>query len=160
MINTILGNAIISDFNMWVVWLVVFIIAIIVEVLTEEIVSLWFAIASILSFILALFSVVYYIQILAFAITSLMLLFTLRAYFKKKLDVKHIATNLDSSIGKEIILTKDITMDGGEGTFADSDIVWTLRPYNEEAKSLKKGDIAICKEIKGNHLLVSKKEDK
>ncbi len=145
------------NFLMVFLWIGVFILALVIELCTEELISLWFAIAAAILVPISLLRCPYYFQVLIFAILSLTLLFTLRKLIKKKLEVKSITTNSDSLINKEMIILKDMINKESEGIFQDSDVVWSIRPLSSEDENLKKGDIVICKEIKGNHIIVSKK---
>ena len=74
---------------------------------------------------------------------------------KKKIKPHKNATNADSLIGNEIKVLKGVSPDqNGEGKVRD--IIWTIKSND----IIKEGEFAIIKEIKGNSLIVVKKEDK
>lgn len=144
------------DHNIFLVifWLIVFLVAIFIELLTSDLVSIWFGGSSILTMVLACFKVHWAIQLTVFLVVAAILLFLTRPLVKKKLSGAVSKTNADSLIGSEIIITKEITLYvPGEGKIRD--ITWTCKV--EKNITISANEIAIIKEIKGNHLIVEKK---
>src|SRR5690554_3250141 len=101
--------AIISDYIVWF-WLAVFVITIVIEFITVEFVSIWFALASIPSLIISIFlpeNIA--LQIILFFISGFGLMLLTRPalikYFKKNI----VTTNVDSYVGKTAIVIKEIT---------------------------------------------------
>lgn len=138
-----------------VIWVVVFILAIAIEVSTMELVSVWFSIAAIPALILAAFGIGIWYQLLAFAIVSLVAFVISQLFIKKRLKVNSSATNADSLIGNEILIIDDVTPTNyGAGKVRD--VVWTVA----SECVIKSGEYAIVKEIKGNKLIVIAKEKK
>ena len=137
-----------------IIWVVVFIAAIVIEFSTMELVSIWFAISAIPSLIMAAFGVNIWYQVLAFAVMSAIAFVITKLFIKKKIKVNPSATNADSLIGNDILIISDVTpTQNGEGKVRD--IVWTVTSKDFIAK----GEFAIVKEIKGNKLIVIKKEN-
>ena len=137
-----------------VFWLVVFLLAIFIELMTSDLVSVWFGGSSIITMILACFKVHWAIQLGVFLIVAALLLYLTRPIVKKRLSGKDSRTNADSLIGSEIIITKDISLySPGEGKVRD--ITLTCKVENDIVISAN--EIAIIKQIKGNHLIVEKK---
>ena len=100
------------DHNIFLVifWLIVFLVAIFIELLTSDLVSIWFGGSSILTMVLACFKVHWAIQLTVFLVVAAILLFLTRPLVKKKLSGAVSKTNADSLIGSEIIITKEITL--------------------------------------------------
>jgi membrane protein implicated in regulation of membrane protease activity len=96
------------DYMIWV-WLVLFVLAVILEFATLDFVGIWFAIAAIPSFILALFGVHPVIQFVVFALITVVLLFLTRPVVVKYFKTNEIKTNVDSIVGTVGIVTKEIT---------------------------------------------------
>lgn len=137
-----------------VFWLVVFLLAIFIELLTSDLVSVWFGGSAIVTMILACFKVHWAIQLGVFVAVAGILLFLTRPIVKKRLSARDSRTNADSLIESEIIITKDISLySPGEGKVRD--ITWTCKVEKDE--TISAGEIAIIKKIKGNHLIVEKK---
>ena len=93
---------------MFMFWLLLFITLIIVEIVTINLVSIWFAIGALSSCIVSLFTDNVYIQFLIFTIVSIISLIITKPLMKKIKNKEHIATNLDRIIGKVGIVTLDI----------------------------------------------------
>lgn len=143
------------DWNVfWIaLWIIIFIAALIIEFSTEQLVSIWFAGASLISFILALCSVKWWIQIIVFIVISIILIAGSRKFIKKVLQ-NDIPTNSDSLIGQEILVIKSVSKhDLGAGKVRD--ITWSLTTNEEEV--INEGEYAIVTDIRGNKLHVKKK---
>lgn len=152
----ILTNILDSNITWIVFWAIVFVITVLVEISTTQLVSIWFAGAAIVSFILALCSVPYWIQLVVFVVSSVLLLVLSNLLFKDKiLKFKKSPTNADTLIGQEIKLTKDVSLlENGEARVRD--VIWTVAV--DEEITFKKDDLVIIKEIKGNKLIVTKND--
>jgi membrane protein implicated in regulation of membrane protease activity len=96
------------DYMVWV-WLILFVLAVILEFATLDFIGIWFALAAIPSFILSLFSVNPIIQFVAFALITIMLLLLTRPVVVKYFKTNEIKTNVDSIIGNIGVVTKAIT---------------------------------------------------
>ena len=69
---------------MWIIWLVVFIVALIVEANTYELVSIWFAFSSVVTLIISFIpGCSWYIELIIFLILSIASIFALRPFIKK-----------------------------------------------------------------------------
>lgn len=107
------------------VWLVVLILALIIEFITVDFVTIWFALSAIPTvFVAWLAPNNYYLQIIVFFLIGFILLgFTrplLLKYFKKNI----IDTNVDAYIGKEAIVKEEITPIKN-GTVLFESLIWT-----------------------------------
>jgi len=86
------------EWMLWL-WLGLFISALFVEFATADMVSVWFALASVPSFILALLNVNFIIQIAVFVVAAVLLLVVTRPVVIKYFKTNEIKTNVDSYIG-------------------------------------------------------------
>lgn len=142
-----------ADVTLIIIWVVIFIAAIAIEFSTMDLVSIWFAISAVPALVLAAFGVSVWYQLLAFAVVSAITFTISKLFISKKIKVNPSATNADSLIGNEILIISDVTpTQNGEGKVRD--VVWTVASKDFIAK----GEFAIVKEIKGNRLIVIKKE--
>lgn len=138
------------------IWLIIFIATIVFEMATVELTSIWFSAGSIFALIFSALGLAPAWQIGIFFVTSFILLATVGKYGRKALNKNKIATNIDSFIGKEIIVLEDADFfHSGEGKVNGT--IWTISC--EQNISVAKGDIAVIKEIQGNKLIVVKKEN-
>ena len=89
-------------------WMIIFFILMFIEFVTVNLVSIWFAIGALCSFIVSYFIDILYVQIMVFIVVSaISLLLTRRIVGKIKGE--KCATNLDRVIGKTGIVTEEIT---------------------------------------------------
>ena len=96
-------------------WMVIFIILILIELSTVNLVSIWFAIGALASFILSFWVSDMTWQIAMFVGVSFISLLLTRGFVKKVRGGKIEATNLDRVIGKIGVVTEEITkLDPGE----------------------------------------------
>ena len=93
------------------VWTIVLVIAIIVEAITVDLVSIWFGLGAIAALIGEFFGLDQTLQIVLFTIISIVCIFVTRPLAKKYLRGNTIKTNLDRVIGKHCLVTETITAD-------------------------------------------------
>ncbi len=137
------------------VWILVFIIAIVVEISTQELVSIWFSVGAIPAIILAAFGLSFWWQLGTFAVVSAIAFVLSQIFLKKRIKINSSATNADSLVGNEILVISRVTPTSiGEGRVRD--VVWTIA----SDETIEKDEFAIVKEIKGNKLIVMSKEKK
>lgn len=86
------------DWFIWL-WLGIFVAALLFEFITADMVSIWFSIAAIPSFILALLGVAPLVQILVFVVLAILLLVITRPIAIKYFKTNEIKTNVDAIIG-------------------------------------------------------------
>ena len=78
-----------------VFWAVLTILLVIVEIVTVQLVAVWFAAGSLAAFISSLFQIDFLVQIVIFIIISVILLAATRPVVKKILKGKKVHTNAD-----------------------------------------------------------------
>ena len=89
-------------------WMILFVILILVELSTVNLVSIWFAIGSLASFILSFWVSNITWQIAMFVGVSFISLLLTRKFVRKVQNGKVEATNLDRVIGKIGVVTEEI----------------------------------------------------
>lgn len=92
-------------------WFITFIILLLIEFVTVDLVSIWFAFGSIAAMISSVFIDSIVIQLTVFIIISLICLIVTKPLVKKIRNSKFIPTNSDRVIGKEAIVTREIDKD-------------------------------------------------
>lgn len=93
------------------IWLVIFIVLVILELLTINLVTIWFAIAAVFALLVDIITGNTMLEIIVFTVSSFLLLLLTKPLIKK-IKVKKIeATNLDMVINKVGIVTEDILDD-------------------------------------------------
>ena len=139
-------------------WAGVFLLALIIELMEPQLVSIWFCGGALVAFVLALFNISLIIQAAAFIVVSAILLVLSFKFFRKSiLDRPKIPTNTDAMVGQDIIVLSEVKKDVvGSGLYKD--VQW--RVIVDEDIEFAKDEIASIKAISGNHLVIKKKEGK
>lgn len=145
--------------NMTFVWLCVFLITIILEAMTANIVSIWFIPSAFIALILSMIpNMPVYVQVIVFIVLSVVFLILsktiLKKYFRKK---PIVPTNLDSVIGKDALVLEDIDNINEKGEVKIDGKIWTARCENND-DVLEKGILVRVKAIQGVKLICERKE--
>lgn len=137
-----------------IIWLVITILALVIEGSTAGLTTIWFAIAAAVSFILSLLNLNVYIQIIAFFLISILLLIFTRPIIRKTLVKEKEKTNADKIIGEKALVIEEINPLMGMGQIKISGAVWSAKADELIAKD----ETVIIKDIKGVHAIVEKEE--
>lgn len=147
-----------GNIDMWInilIWLVVVVLAIVVEVNTFQIVSVWFAISGFVAMILAAFECLIEIQLIVFILLSAILIIISRFIVKKLHAGKSDNSTVESLLGEEVVVTKEIkTGEVGE-IKAKYEKYSALAP--DSNYNIPVGTLVIIKEIRGNKVIVEVK---
>lgn len=139
---------------MWAIWLGVFVIMIIVEASTVELVSMFFALGSLVALIISFIpGVEWWIQLIVFVVISGASLLGLRPLIKKYFSREKRNTNVDEFVGKKVTIV-DINGDGYPEAKLNG-VLWRVSLEDEE-DSIKAGEKAVVIKIEGNRLVVRK----
>lgn len=135
-------------------WLAVVVVSIAIELVTYEMVAVWFIPSGIICMILEACGVGELVQIVVFIIVSLILMLTLRKAVLKYLtkDGDDNKTGLDTVIGKEYRLITPIALNQ-PGTVKVNGTEWNVVTNNDEDELPEKTLVRV-KAIKGNKLIV------
>lgn len=139
-----------------IVWLVAAIIFLIIEALSVQLISIWLAGGAIVAMVLALLNVNFWIQVLIFAVVSLILIILTRPLVKRILSKNVEATNADRSIGKEAAVTSEINNVLGKGQVNLAGQIWSARSSDDSV--INEGETVIVEKIDGVKLIVSRKK--
>lgn len=139
---------------MWFMWLLIIILLTVLEVVTINLVSIWFIISAIVSLFLSFAVDSFYIQFGVFVGLGIILMLLTRPYLVKKLSKKKVRTNFDRIIGKKGLVTEkieklkvgEVKVDGKRWSAISKDIIDV-------------GTIVIIEDIDGVKLIVRKGEE-
>lgn len=92
-------------------WLIFFIILVIIELITINLVTIWFAFGALVTSLVSLYTTDTVILLAVFTLVSLLLLLITKPVVKKLKVKKVVATNLDQVIGKTGVVTEPIAKD-------------------------------------------------
>lgn len=143
------------DTTAWV-WLAGIIVFIILEAVTYQIVSIWFALGAIGGLIADALGFGFPVQMAVFLIISAISFLCLRPLSKKMLRGKKENTNVDSLLGKEVLVTREVNNLLGTGEGKVGGMVWTIRSAGNEI--IPEGETVICEKVEGVKLIVKRKE--
>ena len=140
------------------VWLAVFVIAVIVEAITQEFVSIWFAVGALVA-LAASFPLEQYIwaQVLIFSSVSLVALGLTRPLVKKMTERAVRYTNVDEFVGKRVKLEKSITKyEAGE--IKVNGIMYSAILMEDENSTIDEGSVVEIVTLRGNKIVVKEIE--
>lgn len=141
---------------MYFLWLAVTIILCVIEVSTFNLITIWFAISSLATCILAFFGVSTTFQVWFFVILAGVLLIATKPLVDKKIKPKFVKTDATKNIGKLALVTEDITPDKFAGKVTLSGMEWSA--VTKDGSTVTAGERVIVKEISGVKLIVEKIE--
>lgn len=135
-------------------WTIIFLILLFVELITINLVSIWFAIGALFSAIVSIFTDSVLIQFLTFLLVSIVTLIITKPVVKKINKKKFTPTNLDRVIGQQGVVIKRISKDS-YGLVKVLGSIWTATSDDY----IDVGSRVIVQKIDGVKLIVKKKED-
>ena len=136
------------------VWLISFLILLFIEVITINLVTIWFALGSLAALITTTLTDNVNIQVIVFIVVSAVSLIITKPLVSKLRKRNITPTNLDRVIGKEGVVIKEISKNAyGEVKVGGS--VWTAT----STKNIKKDSQVKVLKIDGVKLVVEKIEE-
>lgn len=146
----------IENYMIWI-WLGIFVFTVILEAITQDLVSIWFSLGSLASMCVS-FGVPYWVEIIVFVVVSSITLIFTRPLVKKLTDRQIVKSNTDEFVGKKVKVVSDVDKyDGGE--IKINGIIYTAILPEEENETISKDSIVEIVTIKGNKLVVKKIEE-
>ena len=136
------------------IWLTAIVFFVVVELITPQLVSIWFALGSAAALISCLLSAPIALQILIFAVASSLFVLVSRPLYKKYVKKRVVPTNIDALIDKEGIVAEDINNMAFRGQVIVSGQYWSARSENDEL--IPEGTKVKVQRIEGVKLIVKK----
>jgi membrane protein implicated in regulation of membrane protease activity len=134
----------------WIVMLVAFVI---IEALTAQLVTVWFAVGSVAALIAQMLGAEVWLQWLIFVAVSAVVLAATRPFVKKITKQKAQPTNADRCIGQSAVVTEKIDNIAGKGAVKVNGIVWSAR--SESGKIIEEDTTVTVTKIDGVKLIVN-----
>ena len=150
------------DYALTLLWLVVLVVAILFEVRTSDVVSVWFmpaaAVALLLTFFMEHEVKDLLIQVLAFLIVSLVSFIIFKIAFNKKLKrMKKGKTNLNALIGERCLVVEDISNIHVKGMVNLRGAVWSALA-SDDNDVIEEGTIVVVDRVDGVKLVCSREK--
>lgn len=144
------------DILFWAVLIVAFAIA---ELVTVQLVSIWLAVASLVTMLCAAYidGLTFLGQIGIFtAVSAILLLITVPLVRKRKKD-SYIATNSELDIGKSATVIEEINSDKNSGRVTLNGVDWSA--VSSSSEIIPKDSIVTVTAVKGSKLEVKLKQE-
>lgn len=152
MLNVLFSNPT-TSIILIVVWSVIIIASLVVEAETSELVAIWFGVGAIPALVCAIFDTKAYIQLIVFAVVSILLIAATRPLVKRFNQKNTIPTNADKLIGMVGKVSQDI-VPNSRGEVVVNFQTWTA--ITNQSETINKDEEVTIKEIVGNKLVVEK----
>lgn len=137
-----------------VLWLIVFIVLIIIEASSLNLITIWFAIGALLAMFAALLGVPVYFQVVIFIISSAVMLAFTKPIVQNVLKIKKERTNADKVIGEKCIVIEKIDPINGTGQVKVGGQMWAARSIDDV--EIEINEMVEVQEISGVKLFVKR----
>ena len=133
-------------------WIILAVAFLIVEFGTVSLISLWFVVGALAALAACLLGAPLWLQVLVFAVVSLVMLLLLRPFLRKFVNPHKVPTNVDALIGKEALVTEAIDNLLGVGAVKVGGIVWSAR--SESGAHIPAGTVVAVQSVEGVKAIV------
>lgn len=139
------------------IWLIVFVVLVIIEIITMGLTTIWFAGGALVATLAAAVRAPLWVQIVLFLAVSALLLFFTRPVAVKYFNKDRVRTNVESLIGQQAIVISEINNLQGIGQVTVNGQEWSARSTDEEA-AIPVGCVVIIERVSGVKLIVTPKQ--
>ena len=136
-----------------IIWLVLLIVAIVAEVLTMGLTTIWFAGGALVAIFAAILNAPVWLQVVLFLVVSLVLLIFTRPVAVKYFNKDRIKTNAESLVGRQAIVPAEIDNLQGIGEVTVGTQEWSARSYDNGVR-IPVGTVVDVLAINGVKLMV------
>ena len=135
------------------IWVGCVILFALIEVFTLGLTTIWFALGALVMVFLSMLNIPIAWQILIFLVISAVLLIFTRPLAIKKMKMGKEKTNVDSLVGKNALVIKDIT-EFDKGEIKINGLIWSA--HSEDSSEIKAGNKCVIVRIEGVQAIVKK----
>lgn len=133
-------------------WILLIVALVIIEAVTVQLVTIWFAVGAVGGLIASAFNLDIWIQVLIFVIVSAITLIATRPLVKRFTKTNKEPTNADRFIGQTAVVTEPIDNVHGKGAVTVGGLEWTARTV--DGKTVEKDALVTVEKIEGAKLIV------
>ena len=141
---------------LWI-WVIIIAACIFAEIATLGLTTIWFAGGAGVALVVSIVGGGIWVQIIVFIIVSVVLMFLVRPYAKKRFNSKRTATNVDSILGQTGIVIDEINNLMSKGLVKIGGQEWTARSM-DSGETIGPGEEVVVERIEGVKVIVRKKE--
>ena len=146
----------IEEYMIWI-WLGLFVLAIIIEAITQDFVSIWFAVGALVAMCIA--SILpYWGEIIVFSVISVVALIGTRPLVRRMMDRQGRSTNTDEFVGQRLKAISDIDKYEA-GSVKLNGITYTAILMEDSNEPISKDSLVEVVALKGNRVVVKKIEE-
>lgn len=139
------------------IWLAVLVVCVGIEIATMGLTTIWFAGGALVSAILAALNAPLWLQIVAFFVVSLILLYLTRPVAVKYFNKDRVKTNVESLIGRQATVISEIDNLQGIGQVTVGGQEWSARSVKDDVQ-LPVGSVVVVRSVSGVKLIVEDKD--
>ena len=136
-------------------WLVITVVFALIELATVGLVTIWFAVGGFIAIILALAGAGLPAQVAVFVLVSVVCIAAVRPIAAKHFNNNLTKTNIDSVIGKKLIVKTGIDNMKNSGKVELEGSIWLARSTDDNI-TIEEGEEVVVEKIVGNKLIVKK----
>ena len=136
------------------IWLGLFILLLVIEIITVGLTTIWFAAGALAALAANVLGANLIIQIIIFLAVSVVLLIFTRPWAEKHLNRKRVRTNYEREIGKVIRITEKVDNLNQTGKSVVDGQEWTVRSKND-SEIFEAGALARVAAVSGVKLIVT-----
>ena len=140
------------------IWLGLFILLLVIEIITVGLTTIWFAAGALAALAANVMGANLILQIIIFLAVSIVLLIFTRPWAEKHLNRKRVRTNYEREIGKVIRITEKVDNLDQTGKSVVDGQEWTVRSRND-SDIFEAGALARVVAVSGVKLIVEKCEE-
>lgn len=133
-------------------WILLIVALVIIEAVTVQLVTIWFAVGAVGGLIASAFNLDIWIQILIFVTVSAITLIATRPLVKRFTKTNKEPTNADRFIGQTAVVTEPIDNIHGKGAVTVGGLEWTARTV--DGSTVEKDALVTVEKIDGAKLIV------
>lgn len=138
--------------NQMIAWIAVLIVAVVVEIITLGLSSIWFAGGALVALIIAAFHGPFLLQVVSFLVVSLLLLIFTRPIAVKYFNRDRTRTNVESIVGRQAIVLDEVSNLHGTGRVSVGGQEWSARSVDNDV-DLQEGSVVEVVAVSGVKLI-------
>lgn len=140
--------------EIFLIWLLVLLLALIFEANTSELVSVWFAFGSLFAFLIGLLGFTFVVQFSVFVTSSTGFILIMRPKVKRYLNKNQMPTNFDVLVGKRVFCQATINPHE-RGLVKINGVIWSAVCHSN--RKVFVGEEVDVLAVDGNKLIVEKR---
>lgn len=135
-----------------IIWLIIVAVMIVIEIITLGLTTIWFGVGAIGAAIVAWLGYGVWVQIIVFAVLSVVAMAIVRPFAVRYLNKDKEKTNVDDVIGKTAVVTKEINNELATGEVQLNGMSWTAR--SEDGRIIPEKERVEVVSVQGVKLIV------